>query len=75
MQSLRTRCGANDLAACSECGDTMRQLQSEARDLRSRAEQLNEPLLVSSSGAMILCVSCSDGALRSCGWAADDLRE
>jgi hypothetical protein len=75
MQRLRTRCDANDLDGCSECGDTMRRFQSEVRELRGRAEQLDEPLLVGAAASAVMCVSCSESAIQSCGWAGDELRE
>jgi hypothetical protein len=75
MESLRTQCDNDALSACSRCGEAMRRLQSRARELEQRADQLDERLLTGAARQMKMCGNCTQYALQHCRLAAEALSD
>lgn len=72
MRSLREN---DSLPGLRACGDRMRQLQGQLRQLRAEAEQVGDDGLAGMTGIAMLCVSCVRDADHHCSNAAGGLRD
>jgi len=73
MDGLRRR---EDPEGLRRCGDTMRAIQREARQLEQRANAVHDPALAGAARSLQLCGSCSpSSADQFCPIVAETLRD
>lgn len=77
MEPLRH---TNNLNVMRTCGETMRKLQPQAKELRSRADRLSNDqpkafLLKVAVADLFICVSCANWAIKNCGRVEAGLKE